>query len=601
MKSAKIIIVPDDYPIIQQAINDAMDSDTILMQAENRSGNTVVNKMVDIIAVDEFRGTFIDGDGVDDSPFLIPGGDNRGRYILMSQYLHLFSWKQTVKEAGLEDGEYGRYLRSSGDVIVVPDDYPTIQEAVDNAVDGDTIFVRAGVYYENVVVDKQLKICGEGSSVTFIDGGGEEKHVFHVISDRVEVSGFTFRKSGIDFSGILLEADLCIVYDNVFHDCGDGITLLHAQGDLVRNNTMFGNRLGIKLSESNGNNITSNNISNNEVGIDLWKSNGNNITTDNISNNTFGLFLQYSSGNNITGNNISNNRYGIDVWDSSGSTITGNDISNNKDGIYFWGSSNNVITNNFFLGGGLYLMYSYRNVVKNNTINYKPLIYLEEESGIIVDSNAGQVILVNCDNIVIQNQNISKTDCGIQLWETNDCFIKSNNISNNDRGIELWYSNGNTLTSNDISNNYWGGIDLSYSSSNTMTGNNISNNSGGGIWLSDFCNNNTLIGNNISNSEEGIYLWGSSGNTIATNSVSNNYYGIELFYSLGNKIFYNNFIENRVNAYFVNSFLTRWNKNYWEDWLGIGPKIIPGKIWLDVISIPWLNFDWHPAKEPYPI
>ena len=37
-----------------------------------------------------------------------------------------------------------------GDIIYVPDDYKTIQKAIDNASDGDTIIVRDGIYKENI-------------------------------------------------------------------------------------------------------------------------------------------------------------------------------------------------------------------------------------------------------------------------------------------------------------------------------------------------------------------------------------------------------------------------------------------------------------------
>ena len=40
--------------------------------------------------------------------------------------------------------------------IYVPDDYGTIQDAVDNATAGDTIIVRDGTYTENVHVNKSL-------------------------------------------------------------------------------------------------------------------------------------------------------------------------------------------------------------------------------------------------------------------------------------------------------------------------------------------------------------------------------------------------------------------------------------------------------------
>lgn len=53
--------------------------------------------------------------------------------------------------------------------IVVPDDYSTIQQAVDVAVNGDTVFVKAGTYLEEVVIQsKSISLIGEDASNTII-------------------------------------------------------------------------------------------------------------------------------------------------------------------------------------------------------------------------------------------------------------------------------------------------------------------------------------------------------------------------------------------------------------------------------------------------
>lgn len=47
-----------------------------------------------------------------------------------------------------------------GQVIIVPDHYPTIQGAVNVAVDGDTIKVEPGTYVESVTISKSIKLRG---------------------------------------------------------------------------------------------------------------------------------------------------------------------------------------------------------------------------------------------------------------------------------------------------------------------------------------------------------------------------------------------------------------------------------------------------------
>jgi hypothetical protein len=56
--------------------------------------------------------------------------------------------------------------------IYVPGDYATIHEAISAANPADTILVAAGVYNEEVVIDKSLTIIGGGADTTIIDGTG---------------------------------------------------------------------------------------------------------------------------------------------------------------------------------------------------------------------------------------------------------------------------------------------------------------------------------------------------------------------------------------------------------------------------------------------
>ena len=68
-----------------------------------------------------------------------------------------------------------------------------------------------------------------------------------------------------------------------------------------------------------------------------------------------------------------------------------------------------------------------------------------------------------------------------------------------------------------------------------------------------------------------------------------------------NEIIYNNFNGNKRHAKFVGC-RNAWNSNYWGR-IRLLPKPIFGRLEMHGLAynIPWVQFDWHPAREPYDI
>ncbi len=222
--------------------------------------------------------------------------------------------------------------------IYVPDNYTTIQAAVDNASAGGTIIVRDGTYTENVDVGKRLTIRSEnGSDSTIVSAADSSHNVFKVTADYVTISGFTVTGAteGPDTSGIyLFDADYCDISDIKASNNGAGIYLCNSSNNTIKNNAVNSNEwTGIELDlSSNCNTITNNTASTNGVGIVLGRFTGSNILTNNTaSNNHDGIRLYSSSDNKLTNNNASNNHRGIYLFHSSNNTFSGNTALNNTD------------------------------------------------------------------------------------------------------------------------------------------------------------------------------------------------------------------------------------------------------------------------------
>lgn len=84
----------------------------------------------------------------------------------------------------------------SNETIIV--DGGSIQAAINNANEGDIIFVKAGNYSESIVVNKTVSIIGENAEKTIIDGNGIAEYIFHVIASNVIIENFTLRSTNPD-------------------------------------------------------------------------------------------------------------------------------------------------------------------------------------------------------------------------------------------------------------------------------------------------------------------------------------------------------------------------------------------------------------------
>jgi len=233
-----------------------------------------------------------------------------------------------------------------------PADFHTIQEAINNANEGDTIYVKNGTYYENVIMNKSnLTLVGENKEDTIIDGGGGGS-VVRINANNILVSGFTMQGSGISLDSFSNENNISGNIIRNYH--GAGIYLSGSDHNIIEYNmfTSFSYSTGISLdSGSDYNVIRWCIIANSEYGIKLGFSSYNTINDNNLVNNTqAGIYLKESIGNTIGRSNLTNNRCGIYLDTSGSNVIRGNTIAKSDWlGIYIYGSGGNIIYNNDFI------------------------------------------------------------------------------------------------------------------------------------------------------------------------------------------------------------------------------------------------------------
>jgi parallel beta-helix repeat protein len=289
-------------------------------------------------------------------------------------------------------------------IIWVPDDYPTIQAAINAATSQNVVFVRPGTYHENInFLGKSVGVISEkGTAVTIIDGGQRDSVITYTGGERGVLAGFTIRngRSGFDTPGF---------------GSGGGIRMANGSQPTIVQNVITGNRacsgVGISAIFSSPNireNLITGNIQFgcsggvggagisviNDEGQFLFTQIVDNIIADNSlsSANGAGISLFTAGDAEVRGNIIKNNTAtglspctqggGIWIVNSSGAKIVNNVITRNSAGCgggVYWAIpdehpgpklfNNTIVDNNAPLGAGIYASgWNHQVVITNNII-----------------------------------------------------------------------------------------------------------------------------------------------------------------------------------------------------------------------------------------
>jgi parallel beta-helix repeat protein len=241
------------------------------------------------------------------------------------------------------------YVGGSG-----PENYTKIQDAIDNASDGDTVFVFNGTYVENFEVNKSINLIGENKNTTTIVGiekSGEPYAILFKKPGKINISGFTIRSEDWNTRCITIYSHYNRVYNNIL-TCNYTCDVIKVDGNhnIIENNTILSVEGILVTSEYtliSGNTILANDVAITLLGITAKR---NTVIGNFIKGaSSLGIYTPHSDYNTISFNVISDCDGGILLWSAEHNTVAYNNLTSNKNSISLWNSKFNSIENNNFI------------------------------------------------------------------------------------------------------------------------------------------------------------------------------------------------------------------------------------------------------------
>ena len=305
----------------------------------------------------------------------------------------------------------------------------SIQRAVDNARNGDTILISPGLYKESVLINKEVSIKGEEGAI--IDGGGKG-NVITVTASNMVIDGLLIQNSGSgqEDSGILIKkADKNVIQNNTLKNVKNGIYLANShENQLLRNS------------------ITSNNshFSKRGNGIHMFKGGGHYLKGNEIANVQDGIYFDFTKDIKVSENHVSESRYGMHFMFSERILAERNHVEKNVTGFMVMDSAHidfieNRVTDHFHFRGYGILIYETKNV--------------QVEGNEILRNSTGLSLEFGVDTLINRNQ-IAANQVGLEFLgkNENNTFSENNFIGN---VVQSKISGEDMRLDDGVKGNYW--------------------------------------------------------------------------------------------------------------------------------------------------
>ena len=315
--------------------------------------------------------------------------------------------------------------------------YYNIQSAIENATSGDTIYAWNGTFRENLIIDKEVVLLGNGTGSTIIDGAGNTS--VKVTGKYATIANLTVKgATGSDEYGIHVNSSGGGLN-------ATGVRLHDNYNGLYFDNKGWGSRIADSTIDSNS-----------DSGLDVQGSSGIRIENCTISNNgKHGIYLSATPDALVYGNHIHNNSNGGIYASSSGSGF----------GIHH----NQIVDNGH---AGIRLFSVLESIVTYNEVR----------------DNNGPGIYTSARDSEFLHNNVTGNSYGILFW--GGCcsgvyginnLAAYNYIAENTHGIGItpWTGGSNRLLANTVLNSAEFGIYITHGSNHRIENSTIS---GSGLY-----------------------------------------------------------------------------------------------------------------------
>jgi parallel beta-helix repeat protein len=232
-------------------------------------------------------------------------------------------------------------VHAEAKTITVPTDYTSIQEAINKADPGDTIYIKAGDYNGSLIIEKSVELIGE-KDARINQWAIDVQPAILVKANNVTIRGLTIDNPSLSYPwkikrGIhLLGATNCLIQNNTVQHCDqEGIWLYQSTNNTIDGNTVNTSTPALSIGDSSNNLIINNHFSSKWTAASLYYNANNNTLQDNtIFDSDLGLSIaDYSYGNLFLHNNFLSNH--VSVGGGSVDQNGTNAFDNGAEGNYY--------------------------------------------------------------------------------------------------------------------------------------------------------------------------------------------------------------------------------------------------------------------------